>query len=203
MRYLFVVLSLVFSFLAPDYCLAKTFMLGGAPKLPPPSKQSTRHVCLDSRVYLEYINRFGVNYIQVWDGQFPMVCESNESSEETITEIVPQKPHRFNFVYFGERENIIYNCHFVAKKYENGNLCLEVHSENGLVATASVEVRTNYDDDVLVINDYPEKFGMFKFLRNNEFIGEPFDRELIRKGGSCVSVRVCRLTQKGKEYLNY
>ena len=88
------------------------------------------------------------------------------------------------------------NCEFVAGKYGNGNLALQVVSrDEGPIVTCSVNPGQVVTHDAIAIKDYSENEGMADTLREMGIIG----RELYRIPSGWVTIPVCELTEKGRE----
>lgn len=88
------------------------------------------------------------------------------------------------------------NCQFAPGRYRDGNLALQVFSEEeGPICTLSVNPGEKLDDDVLCVKDYSENQGAAAFLRSMGIIGECV--KIIPSGW--VDLKVFELTEPGKE----
>lgn len=86
------------------------------------------------------------------------------------------------------------DCEFVTGYYPNGNLALQVVSENeGPIVTCTVNPGQVVTHDAVAIKNYSENEGMVDILTEMGIIG----RELYRIQSEWVEIPVHELTDKG------
>lgn len=88
------------------------------------------------------------------------------------------------------------NCEFVAARYCNGNLALQViSSDEGPITTCTVNPGFAIEDNAIAIKNYSENDGMADTLNEMGIIG----RELYRVQSGFVEIPIYELTEKGLE----